>query len=158
MSEVSDSRAPFASAEDEPKRDDTLAAAAWEHCAAGLCLIGADGRVFRSNPAFARTLGYEPDELQGLPLSRLHPPDTGMQMRALHHAVLDNDPLAAELAREMRFLHRRGRPVAAYARNTRIASVDGNDGGAMRLITLVDIAEIARGDRQLQLVQRAENF
>ncbi|MCF3652275.1 response regulator [Synoicihabitans lomoniglobus] len=127
----------------------------WRRSAAGLCLVGSDGVIRRVNDAFAAALGFEADELEGLPIARLHPPDMALAMRAMHDAVVADDNETEWTGREMKFVHRRGRPVVAFSRNAR---VQGSDGEVLRLITFVDMSKMARGDRQLQLLHRMENF
>lgn len=127
----------------------------WTHTTVGLCLITAEGRVARCNPPFAQALGFEPEELVEVALERLHPPDTGMAMRSLNREIIAGREPQGGGVREMTFLHRRGRPVAAHARNSRI---ELRDGTVLRLVSLVDLATLARHDRQLALLHRMENF
>ncbi len=127
----------------------------WHLSAAGLCLVDEEGRVLGGNRAFAQALGYDTSELPGLSLSQLHPPDAVIEMKALHRALVENAPATVWLGRDMRFQHRRGRPVSGYVRNARFKAGDGR---VLRLITLVDLGDMVRSDQQLESLHRAENF
>ncbi len=134
---------------------DGLAGEVWHQSAAGLCLIDEGGEVLCANLAFAHALGYEADEMVGMAISRLHPPDVMIAMKALHRALVEDAPATVWAGREMRFQHRRGRPVTGYARNARFTDAKGD---VFRLITMVDLSDIVRADYRMEQMQRAENF
>ncbi|HCF62255.1 MAG TPA: hypothetical protein DFS52_30225 [Myxococcales bacterium] len=52
-------------------KTEALLAAAFEHAAAGLCLIGADGTVLRANAALLELAGLVGDEVEGRSAERL---------------------------------------------------------------------------------------
>ena len=134
---------------------DDLHRAVWDSTAAGLCWVDAGGFILSANPSFAQSLGYRAEDLVGAPLSRLHPPDVAMSMRAMHRALIDDAPADLWLGSEMRFLHSGGRPIVGYARNARVLTADGQ---VRRLITLVSLTDIVRSDPRLEEVNRVENF
>lgn len=134
---------------------DGLAGEVWHQSAAGLCLIDEGGEVLCANLAFAHALGYEADEMVGMAISRLHPPDVMVAMKALHRSLVEDAPATVWAGREMRFQHRRGRPITGYARNARFTDAEGE---VYRLITMVNLSDIVRADYRLEQMQRAENF
>ncbi|WP_225919287.1 ATP-binding response regulator [Actomonas aquatica] len=127
----------------------------WELSAAGLCLVDEDGTVLRVNRAFADSLGYEVAAMAGMPIGRIHPPDTALAMKAMHEALVRNEPATAWLGREMRFKHQRGRPVMGYVRNARLVTPTGR---VQRLITFVDMIDMVRSDPRMRQQLRVENF
>ncbi len=156
MSEGSSvSGSPFPDVHELPPEVAALTEEVWHSSAAGLCLLDEEGSVLGANPAFAQALGYETAELAGMSLAQLHPPDAVIAMKALHRALVEDAPATTWLGREMRFQHRRGRPVVGYARNARFTHSEGR---VLRLITLMDLSDLARSDPQMQQVHRAENF
>ncbi|GAB5558701.1 MAG: PAS domain-containing sensor histidine kinase [Synoicihabitans sp.] len=128
---------------------------AWTHSAAGLCVVCADGKVQRANPAFAEIVGYAVDELIGMPLIRLHPAEHAMAMQALHRAIIEDAEPSNWANKETYFTHRQGRPVVAYTRNARVVTAAGE---ACRLITLVNLADAAEGDERIKFLHKLENY
>ena len=55
----------------EAKTDDDLLRLTFDHSPAAIVITDLEGRVFRANDAFARALGYAPDDLRGIPLSNI---------------------------------------------------------------------------------------
>src|SRR3954468_25083923 len=53
----------------EAKADDDLLRLTFDHAPAAIIITDLEGRIFRANDALARTLGYAPADLLGIPLS-----------------------------------------------------------------------------------------
>ncbi len=127
----------------------------WNRCPAGLCLVDEKGRIIRANQAFADLLGYEAVEMPGLPLIRLHPAGKAMLMQGLHHAIIEGADPSAWAGEETFFVNRRGRPLATYTRNSR---VEHEDGTVARLITTVDLSDLARLDQSMEQINRVQSY
>jgi len=149
------SRPPFSDADLAAANSLANADLVWDRCSAGLCLVNAEGRILRVNTAFAEILGYEVSEMGGLPLIRLHPADKAMMMQGLHRAVIEGVDPSAWTGEETFFVNRRGRPLATYTRNSRV-ELEG--GGAARLITTVDLSDIARIDPNMEQINRVQSY
>lgn len=127
----------------------------WQESAAGMCLVDAAGRIRKTNSAFAHVLGYTSEELINMPLIRLHPAGKVMLMQGLHRAIMEGADPTAWSGEETYFVNRRGRPLATYTRNTRIEQADGSP---VRLITMVDLSDVARLDRRMAQINRVETY
>ena len=53
------------------KRSEALLRGAFEAAPIGKTVLDSDGRIIRSNPAFARLVGHAPSELEGIPVAEL---------------------------------------------------------------------------------------
>ena len=104
---------PFAETNDAT----ALSAQMWTHCAVGLCLVGAEGKILRVNPALAKPLGYAGGELQGEPMSILLPENRAWE---------PGDELDIPV-----LVHRQGHPVRVRCESQRIA--DGDVAGSWLL-------------------------
>lgn len=135
--------------------DPSLMETMWRECAAGLCLVDAGGQVMQSNRAFADILGYKEEELTDLPLIRLHPADKAMVMQGLHRAIIEGADPSAWAGEETFFVNRRGRPLVTYTRNRRVTLTEG---AVARLITTVDLSDLARLDRTMESINRVESY
>ena len=138
-----------------PFADSSIVELAWNQSAAGMCLVGADGKVSRVNHAFAELVGYAEKTLEGMPLVRLHPAEHEIAMQTVHREVIEADDSAVWLGKETYFTNSRGRPIVAHARNARILSPTGE---VVRLITMVDLSDIARSNRRYELINRVESY
>lgn len=127
----------------------------WQESGAGLCLVDAGGRVIQANRAFAQIVGYDPEELIDLPLIRLHPAGKAMLMQGLHRAIIEGADPSAWAGEETFFVNRRGRPLATYTRNARVTLPEG---AAARLITTVDLSDVARLDQRMEKLNRVESY
>ena len=127
---------------------------AWTHCGVGLCLIDLSGTIKRANATFCRSLGYADNELNGVSVFRLHSADHLRAMEALHDDIVTGKPESTWASKEMVFEHASGRPVVSYSRNRCVK----RKGQVMRLITLLDLAELGRGVELAEQVHRAKNF
>lgn len=139
----------------ETSIDPSLMEMMWQESGAGLCLVNAAGRVMRANRAFAEIVGYEQDELNDLPLIRLHPAGKAMLMQGLHRAIIEGADPSAWAGEETFFVNRRGRPLASYTRNSRVVLPGGE---AARLITTVDLSDVARLDQSMEKLNRIESY
>lgn len=120
-----------------------------------MCLVNAGGRVIQANRAFAEILGYDQAELAELPLIRLHPAGKAMLMQGLHRAIIDGADPSAWAGEETFFVNRRGKPLATYTRNARVVLPDGS---VARLITTVDLSDVARLDQRMEKINRVESY
>ncbi len=77
--------------------------------AAGMALLDLEGRHVHVNAAYARLLGRTEEELRALPISAVVHPDDLPDVREVSGRVFAG--AAAETPREVRFVHRDGRPI-----------------------------------------------
>ena len=126
---------------------------AWNQTAAGLCLVGANGEVQQCNWAFADLVGHSEADLVGMPLLRLQPAEHAMAMQALHREIIEQDDPAVWVAKETYFSNSRGRPIVTYSRNARSVNAKGE---VQRLITVVDLSDIARANRRFEMINQIE--
>lgn len=146
---------PIIPPQPEPRIDSSLEEMMWQASGAGLCLVSEGGRVLQANQAFAEIVGYAQAELADLPLIRLHPAGKVMLMQGLHRAIIEGADPSAWAGEETFFVNRRGRPLATYTRNSRMALPDGT---AARLITTVDLSDVARLDQRMAQINRVETY
>jgi diguanylate cyclase (GGDEF)-like protein/PAS domain S-box-containing protein len=121
----------------------------FQHAAVGVARVGLDGCLHEVNPAFARLVGYQPDELIGRSLSDL----VDLSQRPLTEALLEDLSTGTvqwtEL--EQRYVHRDGRTVHLHIS---VSTVPGPDGHPLYLATVVqDIS--ARKAIEDELAHRA---
>ena len=121
--------------------ENEIAGLAWDQTAAGICLVGAEGEVRQCNRAFADLMGHPEADLVGMPLLRLQPAEHAMAMQALHREIIEQEDPAVWLGKKTHFANKRGRPIATYTRNARVVNEEGE---VHRLITVVDLSDIAR--------------
>jgi diguanylate cyclase (GGDEF)-like protein/PAS domain S-box-containing protein len=120
---------------------------AFEHAPIGLAIAALEGpdrgRWTQTNLALARMLGYEPGELDGLPINDLtHPEDRDVTVGNM--GALRAQPVAME----KRYLRKDGSTVWAFMSATPVPSADG--GPAAYCITQVlDISERRHFEAQL---------
>jgi PAS domain S-box-containing protein len=82
---------------------------AFAHAAAGMALVGIDGRWLRANASFCDLTGYEPEELYGMNVTQLtHPDDLEATLEA-DAALLAGEVGGYEL--EKRYLRKGGQPI-----------------------------------------------
>jgi len=65
------------------KRSEALLRGAFEAAPIGKTLLDSDGRIIRSNPAFARLVGHTPEEVQGMAVSDLCDPEDAAGLWAM---------------------------------------------------------------------------
>jgi diguanylate cyclase (GGDEF)-like protein/PAS domain S-box-containing protein len=121
----------------------------FQHAAVGVARVGLDGFLHEVNPAFARLVGYQPDELIGRSLSDL----VDLSQRPLTETLLRD--LSAGTVQwtelEQRYVHRDGRTVHLHIS---VSTVPGADGRPLYLATVVqDIS--ARKAIEDELAHRA---
>ena len=126
--------------------------AVFDHAMVGIGRVLADGRWLDVNPALARMLGYEPEDMQGRTWCEMTFADDVDSSRAAFDAVIRGEQEACSL--EQRYLRRDGALVDAlvHARAIRDAA------GAVDYLTVVvtDVSERRRAERALELqVRRA---
>jgi PAS domain S-box-containing protein len=124
--------------------------AVFDHAMVGIGRILPDGRWIDVNPALARMLGYEPEQMQGLTWSEMTVADDVASSRAAFDAVLRGEQEAYSL--EKRYLHRDGATVDAvvHARAMR----DGAGAFAYLTVVVIDLTERRRAERALELQAR----
>jgi diguanylate cyclase (GGDEF)-like protein/PAS domain S-box-containing protein len=110
--------------------------------------VADDGRieVIQCNPAFARMLGYDADDLLGVGAISVHPDDEDTRTR-MTAALLAGKPATAEL----RLRHRDGHYIDALA-----APSVTDDANGKRLIVLQALDISARKDLETQLQHLAD--
>lgn len=124
---------------------------AWLRTGVGFCLTDSMGVIRAVNPAFCETTGYQPEELVGLSLLRLQPPEAAVASSAAHMAIIaGRTPTSA-----ITYLHKSGRPLFAHITDTCLASSSGE---MYRLTSLIDLERETRTEARLEQLQRAENF
>ncbi len=112
-------------------------AATFDNVQIGICETSLDGAIRRANPAFARILGYTPDELAGVRFSDLTHPEHREVDRAGFKAMVAGDlPLYAT---EKRYLAKDGSTVWASLRSSVVRDEQGTP--LYALSTIQDITE-----------------
>ncbi|HEY0833497.1 MAG TPA: PAS domain S-box protein [Azospirillum sp.] len=90
---------------------------------AGIAVADPSGVVIMVNPAFAAMLGYTPDELAGMPVSRFtHPDDRALQTRVFDRAARGEPTLRPF---DKRYLCKDGRVVQVNVRQSLLRDADG---------------------------------
>ena len=123
--------------------------AAFEHAPIGVAITGirgADrGRWIHTNEAFARLVGREPGELDGMAVTSITHPDD-LEATAAGYDRLDNNET---IRYEKRYLHRDGQTVSVLISATPI--LDETDGRPLYSVSqVVDISERKRFEGQLR--------
>lgn len=126
---------------------------AWDQTAAGICVVGPEGDVRQCNRAFADLVGHAESDLVGMPLLRLQPAEHAMGMQALHRQIIETEDPAVWVGKATYFSNSRGRPIATYSRNARMLNAEGQ---VQRLITVVDLGDIARANRRFEMINQVE--
>jgi two-component system, cell cycle sensor histidine kinase and response regulator CckA len=135
--------------------DPALLDIVWHESAAGICLVNAQGRVIQANRAFAEMVGYDLSELTDLPLIRLHPMGKVMMMQGLHRAIMEGVDPSAWAGEETFLVDRKGRQLSTYTRNSRVTLPGGSPA---RLITTVDLSDIARLNPEATPIKQVETY
>ena len=72
-----------------------------EHANDGICVISADsGAILSANPAFCRMYGYSAEEIEGMPIFDLRPPDAQPAARKTFERVARGERVVEELVTE----------------------------------------------------------
>ena len=109
---------------------------ALEHSPIGLVLLGADRRVVRANAVLGRLLGYEPAELEGLPVTELV---QGICHDQINQAVtIISGGLADQRTIEIGLLERSGKVVEAQV--DMAVSQPGMGGSGSLILQIQDIS------------------
>ena len=120
-----------------------------EHSQDLVTVVDPEGRPTYSSPALRRLVGYDPEELAGVPLFELiHPEDRPIAREALAELLEETDTV---VRREVRFRHRDGsvRVVEGIAKNlVDRPPIDGV------LVTLRDVTALRRAQADLGRTQQ----
>ena len=117
--------------------------AVFDHAAVGILLVDWEGRVVDSNPALQRLLGYDADELRGMPTARMSPPEeasvTREPVRELKAGLRDR------VFVEKRYRRRSGEELVCELMVTRV-----DDGTASFMLGMMhDVTERKRMEDEL---------
>jgi len=116
----------------------------------GVALTGLDRRLSTVNPAFARLLGYTPEELQGKHLTEItHPQDAGTSQGHVR-TLLEGQ--AAQFSLEMRYLRKSGETLWCATNVTLLH--DAADRAAYFLVMLLDIDERKKAEEERARLQQ----
>ena len=118
----------------------------------GIAISHLDRRIFRSNSAFDRMLGYRPEELYGLDLRDcIHPEDVEAE-NALVHALLSGE--RDSYKSERRYLRK---DKAVFWGSNTVIVVRTDDGAPVAIIDiLADITEYRQAQEQLAEAEKLE--
>jgi len=111
----------------------------------GIVLVGGDGCIVESNPAFEEIVGYSAEELRGRDLDELAHPDSVHPDLDLFEALM-----AGQLDRyhlEKRYIHKDGRAVWVALSVTAIRAGEGRPRLALKMVE--DITEKRRAQQAL---------
>jgi len=126
-----------------------LLSAAFETTGAGICFIGADGRLMRFNPAFCRLLGRSAEELQGQEWHLAAPPETVAHYQNLLAEIMAGLP---QDSGEWRIGRKDGASVTVQVEARAIVLGDGN---RCAMLTLTNIeGRVVRQNAQLDEIER----
>jgi PAS domain S-box-containing protein len=144
------------------KRSESFLRGAFEAAPIGKTVLDADRRIVRSNPAFARLVGHDPERLQGVAIDELCHADDRAALSAIFDRVSrhGDQPTAPEIASvDLRLLH----PMGVDMWVSLVASaIDSTDlGEPMLLAQWVDLssrrrAEQARADLLVEQAARGQ--
>jgi len=116
----------------------------------GVALAGLDGRFSTVNPAFARLLGYMPEELQGKHLTEItHPQDAGTSQEHVR-TLLEGQ--AAQFSLEMRYLRRSGEAIWCSTNVSLLHDAAGRP--AYFLAMLLDVNERKKAEEERARLQQ----
>ena len=122
---------------------------AFDNAAAGMCLVGIDGRFLRVNPYLCRMLGYEEGDLLALTFRDLtHPDDLSSSGEILRRAM-SGEVSTFEL--EKRYLHREGHVVWGHLTTSLLRDPEGKP-----LYFVSQIVDITRRKRAEQALRQSE--
>jgi PAS domain S-box-containing protein len=118
---------------------------AFSHAAAGMALVGIDGRWLRVNPAFCELTGYEPEELYALTCADItHPEDLETTLEA-DAGLLTGEVSGYEL--EKRYLRKNGEEIWV---SLAVGLLRGEDGEPIHyIVTAQDISLRKRMEEDL---------
>jgi PAS domain S-box-containing protein len=118
----------------------------FENASIGITRVSLDGIYREVNPAMARTLGYSPAELVGMPVADFTYPDESGQRAQFLRDLIEGRIVSGE--QERRFVHRNGSVVWTLIN----ASVQRDQSGQpLHFISLVqDITERKRAEKELR--------
>jgi len=89
----------------------------------GICKLGIDGRFIEVNRAYGDILGYEPDQLAGMPLQTFTHPDDRAASQELIGKLLSGE--IDQFKQEKRYLRADGRQVWVSVNGSSVRSTDG---------------------------------
>jgi PAS domain S-box-containing protein len=116
----------------------------------GVALAGLDGRFSTVNPAFARLLGYMPEELQAKHLTDVtHPQDTGTSQEHVR-TLLEGQ--AAQFSLEMRYLRKSGEAIWCSTNVSLLHDAAGRP--AYFLAMLLDVNERKKAEEERARLQQ----
>lgn len=114
----------------------------------GIAIGDLDGRIVKSNPAFARLLGYTPEELAGVDFTTLvHPADRDENLKLFRRLVRSAAPL---LEVENRYLHKNGKPVWVHKMVTTMPDAEGRPSHFVILVADMTARRMAEAALRLE--------
>lgn len=132
------------------RRDQEALALAVESASSGLLMLNREGRILMINRTIEKLFGYSRQELLGHPVEILLPerdrqPDLGQGV-----AFTSDSPIHATAGQDLVGLRKDGReiPLQLY-----LNTIDA-PGGAMFLVTIIDIAERVQYELELETAKR----
>lgn len=147
------------------KRSEALLRGAFEAAPIGKTLLDAQHRIVRSNPAFARLMGREPQQLVGVAIEELcHLEDRAVLMQALAgvKGPVSGEPQQPGVAVDLRLVSSSGAVVWVGLVGSAIESSDSSEAAEVQLLVQwVDLsirrrAEQARAELLLEQAARAQ--
>jgi diguanylate cyclase (GGDEF)-like protein/PAS domain S-box-containing protein len=118
---------------------------AFDHAAAGMALVGTDGRWLRVNRSLCDLLGYGEDELLRMNFQSVtHPDDLGASLTDMYR-MLESTMVTS--TRERRYLHKDGRDIWATVSTSTVADTQGKP--MHFIVQSQDITERKRAEEHL---------
>jgi PAS domain S-box-containing protein len=118
----------------------------FEATTAGVVEVSLDARLRRANEAFARMLGYTPEELAGLPVAELAFPEDAGAVLAQYEALAAGQAEGFEADR--RYRHRDGSARWARVSAVLVREADGRPGWVSAVVT--DVTERREAEELLR--------
>lgn len=116
----------------------------FEHSPGGVVMAAPDATLLAVNPAFARFLGYGPDELQGKRFTDITYPDDVEESRRLYEELRSGRRSVVD--QEKRYLHADGTIVWGHMTSTWLRDDTGSPGYAIAMIQ--DITDRKRAEEE----------
>jgi diguanylate cyclase len=122
-----------------------------ESAAVGMTLVGIDGRVIYSNPAYESMLGYAPDECLGMASGDMIFPDERAVFQLHVNRLIDGE--VEDFRLETRMRHKDGSPLWVLAS----ASLPRSDVSGRPLYAIVQVINIERQKRAEEALATSES-
>jgi PAS domain S-box-containing protein len=127
------------------RRRDPIFRSIFDSAAVGVVLVGADGRVLRTNRALEEALGYEPRALEGMPLAELmHPEDVAATVGRIEQI---RNGAVRDYREERRYLRSDGTVI--WARVSVASLVDTPGTAAVAVGIIEDVTARRRAEEDL---------